>query len=59
MIANHQVALTIFDPSEVKTIQLEGQAHIEGDLEIKSLIFLSLFCHVNTKASILCRQLRS
>ncbi len=39
MLAHHQVALTIFDSDEIKTIQLQGKAHIESDMKTKRLIF--------------------
>jgi len=39
MLANHQVALTIFDADEIKTLQLQGEAEIEGDLAVKRLVF--------------------
>ncbi|HWB39194.1 MAG TPA: pyridoxamine 5'-phosphate oxidase family protein [Candidatus Saccharimonadales bacterium] len=39
MLAHHQVALTIFDLDEIKTLQLQGKASIEGDMETKRFIF--------------------
>jgi nitroimidazol reductase NimA-like FMN-containing flavoprotein (pyridoxamine 5'-phosphate oxidase superfamily) len=39
MIANQQVAMTIYDSDQLKTAQLEGTANIEADLEKKILIF--------------------
>ena len=39
MIAHPQVAMTIYDPIQIQTVQLEGRAHIEGDLETKRQLF--------------------
>lgn len=39
MLAHHQVALTIFDADEIKTLQLEGDASIEGDSATKRFVF--------------------
>jgi nitroimidazol reductase NimA-like FMN-containing flavoprotein (pyridoxamine 5'-phosphate oxidase superfamily) len=39
MMAHNQVALTIYNPDEIKTVQLEGIAQIEADRETKRIIF--------------------
>jgi nitroimidazol reductase NimA-like FMN-containing flavoprotein (pyridoxamine 5'-phosphate oxidase superfamily) len=39
MMAHSQVAITVYDSDEIKTIQLQGEASIEGDLETKRQIF--------------------
>ncbi|HVV66836.1 MAG TPA: pyridoxamine 5'-phosphate oxidase family protein [Candidatus Saccharimonadales bacterium] len=39
MLANHQVALTVFDADEAKTAQIGGYAEIEADIETKRNIF--------------------
>lgn len=42
MLANHQVALTVFDADEAKTAQIQGYAEIEADLATKQAIFKQL-----------------
>lgn len=39
MLANHQVALTIFDADEAKTAQIQGYAEIEADPPTKRVVF--------------------
>ena len=39
ILANPQVALTVFDAIELKTLQLQGTAHIETDLKIRQKVF--------------------
>jgi general stress protein 26 len=39
MLAHPQVAITIYDATELKTIQMQGKAHIEADLKMKRLVF--------------------
>lgn len=39
MLANHQVALTIFDDKEARTAQVQGYAEIEADQSTKQAIF--------------------
>lgn len=39
MMANHEVALTVFDADEARTAQIGGYAEIEADLETKRNIF--------------------
>ncbi len=42
MLANHQVALTVFDAEEMKTAQIQGYAEIEADVTTKKAIFARL-----------------
>ncbi len=42
MMANPQIALTIFDSDTLQTAQINGQAQIEGDLETKHYMFYKL-----------------
>lgn len=42
MLANHQVALTIYDSQQIKTVQLQGLAEIESDLTTKTWLFEQL-----------------
>lgn len=42
MLANHQVALTVFDAGEAKTVQIQGYAEIEADITTKQAIFKQL-----------------
>lgn len=42
MMANHQVAFTVFDAAEIKTAQIQGYAEIEADYESKRRIFEQL-----------------
>lgn len=42
MLAHPRVALTIFDAEVIKTVQLQGEAHIEPDLHTKRVMFDSL-----------------
>nr|ALS89070.1 Rv1155_F420: PPOX class probable F420-dependent [uncultured bacterium] len=39
MLANHQVALTIFEAEEAKTAQIQGYAEIEADPATKQAVF--------------------
>ena len=39
MLANHHIALTIYDAKQVKSAQIQGLAHIEADLKQKRYIF--------------------
>lgn len=39
MLANPQVAITIYDAEQLKTIQIQGHARIEDDLKIKHWLF--------------------
>ncbi len=39
MLANHQVALTIFDANGAKTVQIQGYAEIEADPATKQTVF--------------------
>src|SRR5581483_2415585 len=39
MMAHPQVALTIFDADQIKTVQLQGTARIESDLMTKRFLF--------------------
>jgi general stress protein 26 len=42
MLANHQVALTVFDADAAKTVQIQGYAEIEADITTKQAIFKQL-----------------
>ena len=42
MLANHQVALTVFDAERAKTAQIQGYAEIETDVGTKQAIFTQL-----------------
>lgn len=39
MWTHPQVALTVYDADEIKTVQLQGEARVEADLETKRAIF--------------------
>ncbi len=42
MLANHQVALTVFDADEAQTAQIQGYSEIEADIATKQAIFQRL-----------------
>lgn len=42
MLANNHVAFTVFDPVEIKTIQIKGYSEIEADFDKKRQIFEDL-----------------
>lgn len=42
MLANHQVALTVFDAEKARTAQVQGYAEIEADVATKQAIFKQL-----------------
>lgn len=42
MLANHQIAVTVFDADEAKTAQIQAYAEIEADVATKQAIFKQL-----------------
>lgn len=53
MLANHYVSFTVFDPTKIKTAQIQGFAEIEADYEKKRHIFEQLIRFRNYGGEIL------